>query len=223
MSMSGRVWVHNAVVVALARGGVPVGVVVANTLHLPFRVLVVRKIGVPWQPELAMGAMAGSVQFLDDQIVRALGVPAEDLKQVIAREHAELKRRESLYGTQSDRPDLQAQTVILVDDGLATGNTMLAAVRHIRSLNPARIVIAVPVGSRQARDQLRGAADNLICVATPYSFGAIGEWYRQFGQVSDDEVVRLLEQSHRGAAALSAQPAGQSANSRDFSSRHPAD
>lgn len=204
VELSGHVGLYGGILVALARGGVPVGVAVAEALNLPLDVLAVRKIGVPWQPELAMGAMAGSVQILDHEMIRALAVSDEELTQVIARENAEMRRRASLYYANADRPELQGRTVILVDDGLATGNTMMAAVHHVRSLNPARIIIAVPVGSRQGCNQLRGAADKLVCLATPAFFGVVGEWYLNFGQVSDNEVISLLARSHQGHAAITA-------------------
>lgn len=186
-----------AVVLALARGGVPVGFAVADRLRLPLDVIVVRKLGVPWQPELAMGALAGGSRILDDRMICQLGISAEDIGEATAREQAEMNRREELYRGGSPAADLHGRQAILVDDGLATGSTMLAAVRHVRSLEPARVIIAVPVGSREGCDRLRHEADDLVCLATPEFFCAVGEWYREFAQVSDDEVRKRLAESRR--------------------------
>ena len=192
---------HGAVVLGLTRGGVPVGFAVAERLGLPLDIVVVRKLGVPWQPELAMGAIAGPItndtRVLDEGIVRQLGISAADVEEIVAREEAEMKRREELYRGDTPAVDLHGRTAVLVDDGLATGNTMLAAVRHVRALKPAKVVIAVPVGSRDACDRLRSEADDLVCLATPELFFAVGEWYRDFEQVSDTEVRRLLAESRR--------------------------
>lgn len=189
---------RSAVVLGLTRGGVPVGSVVADRLQLPLDVIVARKLGVPWQPELAMGAIAGTARILDRSMIRELGICDEDIEEIVAREQAEMKRREQLYRAGEPALDLHGQTAILVDDGLATGNTMLAAVRHARSLKAAGVVIAIPVGSRQACDRLRKEVDDLVCLAIPELFFAVGEWYRDFRQVSDTEVQNLLAESrHR--------------------------
>lgn len=189
---------RSAVVLGLARGGVPVGSVVADRLQLPLDVIVARKLGVPWQPELAMGAIAGTARILDRSMIRELGICDEDIEEIVAREQAEMKRREQLYRAGEPALDLHGQTAILVDDGLATGNTMMAAVRHARSLKAAGVVIAIPVGSRQACDRLRKEVDDLVCLAIPELFFAVGEWYRDFRQVSDTEVQNLLAESrHR--------------------------
>ncbi len=187
----------NAVVLALTRGGVPVGFAVADRLHLPLDIVVARKLGVPWQPELAMGAIAGAERVLDEATIRELGISREDVEAVAAREEAEMKRREELYRAGLPAQDLEGRTAILIDDGLATGSTMLAAVRHVRGLKPAKIVIGVPVGSREACDRLREEAQELVCLATPEFFYAVGEWYREFPQVSDAEVGDLLARSRR--------------------------
>jgi putative phosphoribosyl transferase len=180
------------VVLALTRGGVPVGFQVADRLHIPLDIVVVRKLGVPWQPELAMGAIAGESPILDDSTIRQLGVSAEDVEDTIAREQSEMRRREELYRDGNPALDLHGQSVILVDDGLATGSTMLAAVRHVRALNAASAIIGVPVGSKDACDRLRREADDIVCLAVPDRFFAVGEWYRDFEQVSDAEAQHLL-------------------------------
>ncbi len=193
---------RSAVVLGLARGGVPVGFAVADRLHLPLDVIVARKFGVPWQPELAMGAIAGTARVLDGPMIRELGISDEEVEEIVAREQAEMKRREELYRAGEPALDLHGQTAILVDDGLATGNTMMAAVRHARSLKAAEVVIAVPVGSRQACDRLDKETDDLVCPAIPEFFFAVGEWYREFPQVSDAEVQNLLEQNRRRVHGL---------------------
>jgi predicted phosphoribosyltransferase len=193
---------QDAVVLGLARGGVPVAFAVADRLHLPLDVIVARKLGVPWQPELAMGAIAGMAWILDGRMIRELGISDEDVEEIAAREHAEMMRREELYREGEPALDLHGRAAILVDDGLATGSTMLAAVRHARGLKAARVVIAIPVGSMQACDRLRGEADDLVCLATPELFFAVGEWYRDFRQVSDSEVRKLLAESQRRSREL---------------------
>jgi putative phosphoribosyl transferase len=187
----------NAVVLALTRGGVPVGFEVADRLRLPLDIIVARKIGVPWQPELAMGAMAGATRILDENMIRELAISREDVEEIVAREQAEMQRREELFREGTPAISLQGRTAVIVDDGLATGNTMLAAVRYARSLKPAKVIIAVPVGSRESCKRLRKEVDELVCLATPELFFAVGEWYRDFEQVSDEEVRRLLLESRR--------------------------
>jgi putative phosphoribosyl transferase len=184
-----------AVVLALTRGGVPVGFAVADRLCIPLDIVVVRKLGVPWQPELAVGAIAGGTRVLDSALIRRLGISAEDIDDTIARERAEMLRREELYRDGNPALELCGRLAIVVDDGLATGNTMLAAVRHVRGLAPARVIAAVPVGSREACQRLRAEADDLVCLAVPERFCAVGEWYQDFEQVSDAEVRRLLIES----------------------------
>ena len=185
-----------AVVLALTRGGVPVGFRVADRLRIPLEIIVVRKLGVPWQPELAMGAVAGGTRILDDQMIRQLEISDQDIENIIAREQAEMRRREDLHRAGRPALDLNGKSVIIVDDGLATGSTMMAAVRHVRGLKPARVIIGVPVGSRQACNRLRPEVDGLVCLATPEAFFAVADWYRNFGQVSDAEVQTLLAESH---------------------------
>ena len=198
---------QDAVVLALTRGGVPVGFAVADRLGLPLDVIVVRKIGVPWQPELAMGAIAGSVRILDNQLIRELGIYDEDVEGIVAREQAEMKRCEVLNRGWKPALELHGRSVILVDDGLATGSTMLAAARYVRSLKPAKVTIAIPVGFQQACGRLRKEADDLVCLAIPEHFVAVGEWYRDFQQVGDTEVQNLLAESRRRLRKNLASPA----------------
>jgi predicted phosphoribosyltransferase len=188
----------NTIVLALPRGGVPLGLEVANRLGAPLDVVVVRKLGVPWQPELAMGAIAGgSMQVLDEPLIRELHLSREDIDTAIARERIEVERREKLYRGGRPALDLAGQTAVIVDDGLATGSTMVVAARYARSLKPQKLIVAVPVGSVQACERLEKEADECICLAKPEPFFAVGEWYVDFRQVSDGEVQRLLEQSQR--------------------------
>jgi len=183
------------VVVALARGGVPVGFEVADRLQAPLDVIIVRKLGVPWQPELAMGAIAKGTRILDDRTIRYLGVSASEVEETIRREEAEMNRREALYRGGEPPIDLRDRTVILLDDGLATGSTMLAALRAVRDLEPAKVVVAAPVGSKEACRRVKPEADDVVCLATPDRFLAVGEWYREFDQVTDAEVEKLLTAS----------------------------
>ncbi len=195
----------NVVVLALPRGGVPVGWEVAKALHAPLDVVVVRKLGVPWQPELAMGALAGgSVQVLNEELIADLRISRQEVSAAIAKQRPEVERREKLY--RSDRPplDLRGRVVLLVDDGLATGSTMLVAARYVRAFKPAKMIIAVPVGSSEACEHLKKEADEFLCLATPPLFGAVGEWFEDFRQVSDAEVQRLLEESRQQTEAAEA-------------------
>jgi putative phosphoribosyl transferase len=198
-----------AVVLALTRGGVPVGFAVADRLHIPLDVVVARKLGVPWQPELAMGAVAGAARILDGRMIQELRIPSEDVEEIVLREQAEMRRREELYRGAKPALDLEGQSAILIDDGLATGSTMLAAARHARSLKPAQVIIAVPVGSREACDRLRQEVDEVVCLAIPHAFYAVGEWYHDFQQTGDAEVRRLLAENRRQLARY---PASATAN-----------
>jgi putative phosphoribosyl transferase len=195
--LGGHLAGHNlpkeSIILALPRGGVPVAFEVARALELPLDVIVVRKLGVPWQPELAMGAVAsGGVRVLDEQLIRRERISPEDVERVAAREEQEAERREQLYRAGRPALELRSRTVILVDDGLATGSTMLAAVKCVKSLQPSAVIVAVPVASRQAREHLRHIADECVCLAIPDAFGAVGEWYQDFRQTSDAEVRELL-------------------------------
>ena len=183
----------DSIVLALPRGGVPVGFEVARALGAPLEVVVVRKLGVPWQPELAMGAIASSgVRFLDEKLIRKMGISQGAVETIAARESQEAERREQLYRGGRPALDLRNRTVILVDDGLATGSTMLAAVKCVTSLEPVALIVAVPVGSKQACAHIRKSANDCVCLATPNPFVAVGEWYEDFGQTSDAEVRDLL-------------------------------
>jgi putative phosphoribosyl transferase len=187
---------RDVIVLALPRGGVPVGFEVARALAAPLDVVVVRKLGVPWQPELAMGAIAsGGIRFLDEKLIRQVGISQAALEAIAAREAQEVRRREQLY--RGDRPalDLRNRTVILVDDGLATGSTMLAAVKCVTSLEPSAVIVGAPVASKTACAHLRERAHECVCLATPHPFLAVGEWYTDFGQTSDAEVRNLLAQA----------------------------
>ncbi len=186
----------NTIVLALLRGGAPVAVEVAEVLRAPLDIVVVRKLGVPWQPELAMGAIAGGTRVLDREMMRDLHLSSEELEAVVSREVHEVERREKLYRGGVPAPDLRGRTVILVDDGLATGSTMVAAARHVRSAHPQRVIIAVPVGSSQACSRVRSEADECVCLAVPEPFFAVGEWYDDFRQVTDAEVLEILEHRH---------------------------
>jgi predicted phosphoribosyltransferase len=190
-----------ATVLALPRGGVPVAYEIARALDAPLGVFVVRKLGVPGHSELAMGAIAsGGTRVLNQELIEDLGIPAAAIEAVVAAETRELARREELYAGRG-LPALRDRTVILVDDGLATGATMRAAVLAVRQHEPARVVVAVPVGAPSTCEALRRDADEVVCLRTPEPFAAVGLWYRRFDQTSDDEVRALLD------AALSRQPA----------------
>lgn len=184
---------QDVVVLGLARGGVPVGWEVARALGAPLDVFLVRKLGVPQWEELAMGALAsGGGVVINDNLVRSLGIGEEAIRAAIARETDELSRRERVYRGDRPPPELAEKTVILVDDGIATGATMLAAVRAIRVKEPARIVVAVPVGPSSACRELAKEADDVVCAAMPPGFEAVGQVFEDFHQVSDDEVRELL-------------------------------
>ena len=180
-------------VLALPRGGVPVAAPVARALRAPLDVLVVRKLGVPTHPELAMGAIAlGGVQVLNDDVLAGTGVSARELQAVVARERAELERRERDYRGDRPQPDLAGRTVVLVDDGLATGATMRAAVQAVRATRPARVVVAVPVGAPDTCAALREVADEVVCLHSPAEFRSVGSHYLDFTQTTDEQVRRLL-------------------------------
>ncbi len=187
---------RDVLVLALPRGGVPVGYEVARALNAPLDVFVVRKLGVPWQPELAMGAIAsGGTLVLNQEVVHGIGLPAGEIEQVAQREQKELEARERRY--RGDRPpmEVEGKTIILVDDGLATGSSMRAAARALRDRGPERIVIAIPVAAAVTCDGLRAEGNEVVCVATPEPFLAVGQWYREFSQTTDAEVHELLERA----------------------------
>jgi putative phosphoribosyl transferase len=183
----------DAVVLALPRGGVPVGVEVARVLGAPFDVLVVRKIGHPQQPELGLGAITeGGVQLFNETLLKRLRMTPRDLADVVARESAELDRRVAQYRTGRGPLPVEDRTVVVVDDGLATGGTALAAVTLLRQAGAERVVVAVPVASPATAGMLRQHADAVVCVTEPRSLRAINEWYDDFTQVPDAEVIALL-------------------------------
>jgi predicted phosphoribosyltransferase len=187
-------------VLGLPRGGVPVAFEIARALGAPLDVFVVRKLGVPGREELALGAIAsGETGVLDARTVQALGIEPEQIQAVVAKEKRELERRERTYRGQRPPPDLAGRTVVLVDDGLATGSTMLAAVRAVRDAGPAWVVVATPVAAPEVCDSLRAEADEVVCLATPRPFGAVGAWYEDFSQTTDDEVRVLLERAREPA------------------------
>ncbi len=183
----------DVMVLALPRGGVPVAAEVASALGAPLDVFLVRKLGVPGHEELAMGAIAtGGVRFLNQDVVRALRIPESDIDAVAAKEQQELERRERLYRGDRPPPDVRGKTVILMDDGLATGATMHAAVKALRAWQPARIVVAVPTASPDTCEELQAVADDVICAITPEPFYAVGLWYADFSPTTDEEVRDLL-------------------------------
>jgi erythromycin esterase-like protein/predicted phosphoribosyltransferase len=187
----------DVLVLALPRGGVPVAYEVARALGAPLDVFVVRKLGVPGYEELAMGAVAtGGVRVLNDQLIQRLGIPDHVIDAVTARERQELARRERLYRDGRPPPDISGRTVILVDDGLATGATMQAAIEALRQQNPARIVVAVPTASPDTCEEMKAKADDVICAITPEPFEAVGRWYQDFSQTTDEEVSALLAQTN---------------------------
>jgi putative phosphoribosyl transferase len=186
------------VVFALPRGGVPVGAEVSRALGAPLEVIISRKLGAPGQPEFGIGAVApGGVRILNQRVVQALGIPEDYLDRVSARESEEAERRLRLFRGDRPYPALETRTAILVDDGLATGVTARAALLALRRLNPRRLVLAVPVCAPQTAELLRPETDGLVCLLAPAELEAIGLHYRNFEQVPDEEVIRLLEEARR--------------------------
>jgi putative phosphoribosyl transferase len=192
---------EDVIVLALPRGGVPVAYEVASALGAPLDVFLVRKLGAPGHEELAMGAIAsGGVVVTNDEVVKAMDVQADEILDAIASERRELARREEAYRDGRPPVDVRGKTVILIDDGLATGSSMRAAVTALRRQGPARIVVAVPIGAASTCAELRSIADDCICAFTPEPFRAVGLWYEDFSQTEDDEVAELLARA-RGAAS----------------------
>jgi putative phosphoribosyl transferase len=198
---------RDVVVLALPRGGVPVAAEIAQRLGADLDVLIVRKLGAPLQRELAIGAIAsGGVRVLNDEIVAELGITAADIDELTREETHELQRRERRYRGDRPRPAIEGRCVIVVDDGIATGATMRAGIAALRKMKPARIVVAVAVAPEDTIRILEREADEVVCLATPAPFWAVGRWYTVFDQVSDEEVTAMLD-SHwrqRGAAAAPA-------------------
>lgn len=192
----------DTVVLGLPRGGVPVAFEVAKALEVPLDIFMVRKLGVPGQEELAMGATAtGRIRVLNENIIRELGISEETIEAVAAKEEQELERREQLYRGGSAPSRFTGKTVILVDDGLATGSTMRAAVLALKSQEPACLVVAVPVAAISSCEEFKNDVDEIVCATTPEPFYSVGEWYDQFSQTSDEEVQELLRRSQQPAPA----------------------
>jgi predicted phosphoribosyltransferase len=186
----------DVLVLALPRGGVPVAFEVAGALHAPLDVFLVRKLGVPGHEELAMGAIASwGTRVLNKEVVRTLNIPDDIIEAVAERERRELERRDRAYRAGQPAPDVHGLTIILVDDGLATGSTMRAAIAALRQHGPARIIVAVPVGSVETCAEFQDEADEAICATTPEPFHAVGVWYQDFSQTTDEEVHELLDEA----------------------------
>lgn len=184
-------------VLALPRGGVPVAYEVALALNAPLDVFIVRKLGLPGREELAMGAVAsGGVRVLNGDIVRMLSIPEEVINIVVKHELQELQRREELYRGNRPPPEVRERTILLIDDGLATGASMRAAIAGLRAQHPARIVVAVPTAAPQVCEAFRAEVDEIVCAMTPEPFYGVGRWYEDFSQVTDDEVRVLLEEAN---------------------------
>lgn len=199
----------NAIVLGLPRGGVAVAYEVARALNLPLDVFIVRKLGVPGQEELAMGAIAsGGVRVLNQAVIGALGLSQAEINEVIRREEQELRRREALYRGQRPPLNLKGKTVILVDDGLATGATMWAAIAAVRQQGPAQVVMAVPVAAPAECDAFKQIADDVVCAITAEPFHAVGLWYEDFPQMTDEEVRALLGSKSPSPAREAGQGAG---------------
>jgi predicted phosphoribosyltransferase len=208
---------ENPLVLALPRGGVAVGYEVARALDAPLDIIVARKLGAPFQPEFGIGAIApGGVRILDERSIRALGVTRAELEEIIAQEEQELLRRVQEYrpGAAKEMPDVRDRTVILIDDGLATGVTARAAIAAVRQGQPRRLVLAMPVCAPQTAAMLRPEVDDAVCLAQPADFRAVGVWYENFEQLTDAEVRDLLRaasehESQRGAALPAARGAAE--------------
>jgi predicted phosphoribosyltransferase len=186
----------DVLVLALPRGGVPVGLQVARALNAPLDVFLVRKLGVPGHQELAMGAIAsGGVRVLNQDVVSGLSIPPDIIERVAEEEQRELERREREYRDNRPPPDVRGKTIILVDDGLATGSSMRAAVQALRQLGPKSIVIAVPTAPVETYEEFRNAGEEIICAMTPEPFYGVGMWYQDFSQTSDREVREALSQA----------------------------
>jgi len=184
---------ENPIILALPRGGVSIGYEVAVVLKAPLGVFVVRKVGAPWNPEFGIGAVAPGVQILDTESLQILGIKPSQIEGIIKQEQQEVKRRQELYQQDENLSYITGKTIILVDDGVATGVTTRAAIQAIKHLKPAKFILAIPVGPRDTIEELRHLVDDLICLESPFSFYAVGAFYLSFPQVSDEEVIALLE------------------------------
>ncbi|HHT0593424.1 TPA: phosphoribosyltransferase [Legionella anisa] len=186
----------DVIVLALPRGGVPVGYEIATKLSLPLDIFIVRKLGVPGHEELAMGAIAsGGITVLNEEVVNSLHIPTESIDKIQKSEQNELLRRERVYRGTKPAPELLGKTIILVDDGIATGYTMRAAIAALKQKKPAKLIVAIPVAARSTCDEIAPLVDEIICPMRPVSFYAVGLWYNDFSQTTDDEVMQLLRQN----------------------------
>ena len=194
---------HSEVLIlALPRGGVPVAFEIARALHAPLDVFLVRKLGVPGREELAMGAVAtGNVRILQSDVIEAFGIPQSIIEAVTAEELTEIARRERVYRGDRPSPEVRARTIVLVDDGLATGSTMRAAVAALKQQHPERITVAVPVAARGVCEEFEREVDEIICLRTPTSFYAVGLWYERFPQLTDEEVREFLRKAEESWAS----------------------
>lgn len=196
---------EDILVLGLPRGGVPVAYEVAKKLNAPLDIFTVRKLGVPGHEEYAMGAIAsGGVRVLNDEALRELGITAAEIEDAIEEEQEELERRETLYRRDRPAPALEGRTVLLVDDGMATGASMTAALKALRQHNPARVIVAVPAASRTVCEQFEALVDEVVCGITPEPFMAVGVWYEQFEQTTDQEVQELLDRAEAFGGAQTA-------------------
>lgn len=185
------------IVLGLPRGGVPVAFEIAKSLHVPLDVFIVRKLGVPGQPELAMGALAtGGVQVFNEEIIQSMHISQEEIQGVIRREQAEISRREKAYRGTRPFPALTGKTIVLVDDGIATGATMRAAIKALRMHLPKQVFVAVPVAADEQCHVIAPLADAFFCLLRPFQFYAVGAWYDDFSQTEDEEVYALLKKAH---------------------------
>jgi putative phosphoribosyl transferase len=199
----------DVLVLGVPRGGVTVAFEVAQALHAPLDILLVRKLGTPGQRELAMGAIAsGGVRILNHDLISSLGITQEQLAETIQQQETELQRREQLYRGVRGSVPIKGKIVIVVDDGIATGSSMLAAIDALRALGPSKIVVAVPVAPAQARSQIMAVADELVCASTPEGFFAIGQFYEHFPQTEDAEIRELLNLAHHAASANKSEEKG---------------
>jgi len=213
---------QDLIVLGLPRGGIPVAFEVAKELHAPLDVMVVRKLGVPGQEELAMGAIAtGGIRVLNYDVVQFLDIPEEVINKVAAQEQQELERRERLYRGDRHPYEIHGRIVVLVDDGIATGATMRAAVAALKQRQPARIIIAVPNAAPSTCDEFAAEVDELVCVIRPEPFIAVGYWYRHFSQTSDEEVRSLLEQANHEQSSAQSTQTSQSEQSLQSPKRKP--
>jgi len=197
----------NVLILALPRGGAPVAFEIAQALKLPLDVFLVRKLGVPGQEELAMGAVAsGNVRILQPEVIEGLGIPRLAVEAVTAEETRELARRERAFRGDRPRPQVCGRNIILVDDGLATGSTMRAAVTALKLQRPERIIVAVPVADSETCDEIKNEVDEIICLRTPTSFYAVGSWYETFPQLTDEEVREFLRNADEWWASRNSDP-----------------